>query len=215
MKIATSNFLQKFRTLLISVVAAGILVVVGLAVWTQVDQAIKSNYATKINHAQKDFDAWKLEADEAKKAALGANLEKELGQIEKEAPHGYGLTKAWFLNGSYFAEQKKWTDAAKAFQQAAESTGSHDLGPISLVNEGVCLEEAGDLQGALKVYASFERLYSKDSLLSPQVLFAQGHLLEMIGKNKDAVSAYQKLLDQFPDSTWTKLGHDRILVLNS
>jgi hypothetical protein len=39
-------------------------------------------------------------------------------------------------------------------------------------------------------------------------------LLESEKKPADAVAAYKKLLDKFPESSWTKLGRDRILLLS-
>jgi len=214
MRVAISNFLQKYRTLLLSIIVGGVLIVVALAIWTQIDASTKTSFAAKIEKSQVDYSAWSTETDATKKADLAKTLENELGDVQKNAPTGYGLSKAWFLQGNYWATQKRWPEAAKAYQTVFEKDRSSYLAPISLVNAGVCQEEAGDTVAALATYAEFEKNYATDPILGPQVFFTQGRLLETQQKSKDAVMAYQKLLDKFPDSGWTKLGRDRILLLS-
>lgn len=212
-KVGLSNFLQKYRGILIAGMGGIIVVVIALAVWTQVDAATKVDFAAKIEKSQTDFAAWQGEGNEAKKAELAKTLEDELAVIQKTAPTGYGLLKAWFLQGNYWALQKKWTEAAQAFKTVFEKDSTSYLAPISLVNAAVSLEEAGDVEGALGLYTLFEKNYATDALLAPQVFFTEGRILEGQNKTTEAVAAYKKLLEKHPDSTWTKLGRDRILLL--
>lgn len=212
-KVSLSNFLQKYRGVLIVGIGGVIVIVIALAVWTHVDAATKVDFAAKIEKSQSDFAAWQGEGDEAKKAELAKVLEDELVVIQKTAPTGYGLLKAWFIQGNYWALQKKWTEAAQAFKTVFEKDSSHYLAPISLINAAVSLEEAGDLDGALALYALFEKNYAADTLLAPQAFFSEGRILEAQNKGSEAVAAYKKLLEKHPDSTWTKLGRDRILLL--
>jgi len=212
-RIAISNLLQKYRGLLIVVVAVLLVVVAGVAIWTQIDAATKNTFAAKIEKSQTDYGTWLVEADD-KKADAGKTLEADLTEIEKSAPSGYGLAKAWFLHGNYFSAQKQWTQASDAFHKAFEADKTSYLAPISLVNAAVSKEQAGDTDGALKVYAEFESHFAADSVLAPQVFFTEGRLLESQSKLDDAVAAYKKLLQKFPESGWTKLGRDRILLLS-
>jgi len=209
-----SNFLQKYRTLLLGLVIAAVVVTGGLALWTQVDAATKNGFAAQIEKSQADYVGWVSETDAAKKAELGKALQAELTQIQKDAPTGYGLSKAWFIQGNFYVSDKKWPEAAKAFRTVFEKDRNSYLAGIALLNAGVSQEEAGDVAGALTTYADFEKNYSSDSLLAPQVFFTEGRLLETQQKSKEAVVAYKKLLEKFPESGWTKLGRDRILFLN-
>ena len=214
LRVEVTNFLQKYRTILLGLVIAAVVVVGGLAIWTEVDTATKNAFAARIEKSQSDYAAWQGETDEAKKAALGKDLETELAEVERSAPTGYGLSKAWFLHGNYWAAQKKWTQAAQAYHSVFDKDSGSYLAPIALVNAGVSLEEAGDAAGALATYAQFEKSFATDPVLAPQVFFTQGRLLEVQGKTADSVTAYKKLLAKFPESGWTKLGRDRILILN-
>lgn len=214
LRVEISNILQKYRSLLLGLVAAAILVVISLAIWTQVDAATKADYAAKIEKSQGDYTSWKTEADATKKADLGKALEAELVGIEKSAPTGYGLSKAWFLHGNFLGAQKNWAEAAKAFHTVYDKDSSSYLAPIALVNAAVSQEEAGDASAAMATYAEFERKFSADGLLAPQVFFSEGRLLELQQKLPEAVVAYKKLIEKFPESNWTKLGRDRILLLS-
>jgi len=214
LRVEITNFLQKHRTLLLGLVIAAVVVVGGLAIWTEVDTATKAAYAIQIDKSQNDYTAWQTETDATKKIALGAAFEADLTGIQQSAPLGYGLSKSWFLQGNYLVAQKKWAEASKAFHSAFEKDPTGYLAPIALVNAGVSLEEARDVSGALGQYGEFEKSFSGDSVLAPQVFFTQGRLLESLGKKADAIAAYHKLLAKYPESGWTKLGRDRILLLN-
>jgi tetratricopeptide (TPR) repeat protein len=214
LKVSITNFLQKYRTVLIALVGLIIVVVAVLAIWSQVDAGTKVTFAGQIEKSESDFATWAAEVDAGKKADLAKTLETELADIEKNAPAGYGLSKAWFVQGNYLAAQKKWADASKAYKTVYDKDKTSYLAPIALVNAAVSLEEAGDNAGALAIYTQFDADYSADQLLAPQVFFTEGRLLEVEKKTPEAVTAYKKLLEKYPDSNWTKLGRDRILVLS-
>jgi len=213
LRVGVTNLLQKHRTLLLSLVILAVVVLGGLAIWTQIDSATKIAFATQIDKAQTDYTAWSSEVDPVKKAALGKTFESDVAAIQQNAPMGYGLSKAWFLRGTYEAAQKRWAEAAKAYRAVFEKDPSSYLAPVALVNAGVSLEENGDTAGALAAYADFEKAFSSYPVLAPQVLFTEGRLLEQQGKKNDAVTAYKKLPAQYPESDWTKLARDRIIVL--
>jgi len=213
LRVVLTNFLQKYRGPLLALVAAAVVILAGLAIWAQVDQALKTDFAARIDKSQSDYSLWNLESDATKKAALAKTLEDELAQIQKTAPTGYGLSKAWFLQGNYNAAQKKWPEAAAAFRTAYDKDPKSYLAPIALLNSGASLEEAGRDAASLESYDLFLKDFSADTVLAPQVYFTQGRLLEAAGKPTEAVAAYKKLLEKFPESNWTKLGRDRILLL--
>lgn len=214
LKISISNFLQKYRVVLVATVATVVLVVVGLAIWGQIDSSSKVTFAGKIEKSQADYSVWEAETDATKKAELGKALEAELADIQASAPVGYGLSKAWFVQGNYWAAQKKWTEASKAYHTVFDKEPSSYLAPIALVNAAVSLEEAGDNAGALGLYTAFDKAFAGNVLLAPQVFFTEGRLFEAEKKVPEALAAYKKLLEKFPESNWTKLGRDRILVLS-
>lgn len=213
LRVTVTNFLQKYRGPLLALVGTAAVVLVGLAIWSQVDQAVKTDFAAKIDKSQNDYAQWKSETDATKKAAVAKTLEEELALIQKTAPQGYGLSKAWFLQGSYEAAQKRWPEAAKAYRTAYDKDPSSYLAPVALVNAGASQEEAGQAEAALATYALFLSGHGDDAVLAPQVFFTQGRLFEAAGKTSDAVASYKKLLEKYPESNWTKLGRDRILLL--
>jgi tetratricopeptide (TPR) repeat protein len=144
LKVSISNFLQKYRTLLVILVVAVVAVVAVLAIWTQFDASNKVTFGAKIEKSESDFALWQTEADASKKAELAKTLEAELAEIQKSAPNGYGLSKAWFVQGNYEVVLKNWSEASKAYRTVYDKDKSSYLAPIALVNAAVALEEAGD-----------------------------------------------------------------------
>ncbi|MEI8092918.1 MAG: tetratricopeptide repeat protein [Spirochaetales bacterium] len=215
LKHGLSNFLQKYRTVLIGIVAVIIVVLVGLAIWSQIDASTKKDYASRIEKSQDDFVSWQSESDLTKKETLGRALEDELSAVERNAPVSYGLLKALFLHGNFLAEEKKWSEASKVYAAISEKDPQSYLAPIGMVNASVCQEEAGDLVAALALLDGFLKTYSINQVLAPQVYFTKGHLLELQLKTADALAAYKALLEKYPESNWTKLAHDRIILLGS
>ena len=47
----------------------------------------------------------------------------------------------------------------------------------------------------------------------PAVLFNIGRLFETIERPDDAISYYERLLDEYPNSGWTSIAQSRIIVL--
>jgi tetratricopeptide (TPR) repeat protein len=210
-----SNFIQKYRAVLIGIVLVVLVILVGLAVWSQLEGSTKKDFAARIEKSQEDFTAWKQATDTTKKETLAKALEEELLVIEKNAPVSYGLLKAWFLHGDFFAEQKKWVDAAKAYKTVFDKDPHSYLAPISLVNAAVSQEEAGDVAAALVLLETFLKDFSSNVVLAPQVYFTKGHLQELQLKPADALVSYKALQEKYAESNWTKLAHDRIILLGS
>ena len=210
-----SNLIQKYRTILISMVALLVVVLVGLAVWSQVESSTKKDFAARMEKSQEDFSAWMKETDTTKKDSLAKTLEDELVVVEKNAPLSYGLLKAWFLHGDLYAEQKKWVEASKAYKTVYDKDAQSYLAPISLVNASVSQEEAGDVSAALLLLDIFLKDFSANVVLAPQVYFTKGHLQELQLKTADALVTYKLLQEKYPESNWTKLAHDRIILLGS
>ena len=210
-----TNFIQKYRSALLGLVIAIVVVFGALAIWSQIDSAVKKDYAAKIEKSQEDFSAWEAETDSVKKAELGKALEDELAVIEAKAPVSIGLLKAWFIHGNYWSSQGKWSEAANAYRTVFDKDPRSYLAPIALNNAAVAWEEAGDLAKAISTYELFLKDFSKNAILGPQVYFSQGQILEKLNKKAEALTSYQTLASTHPESNWTKLGRDRIILLGT
>jgi tetratricopeptide (TPR) repeat protein len=91
---------------------------------------------------------------------------------------------------------------------------------------GSMLERKGDLDGALAAYREFisrfeetrvgqggGKEYKIASALVPEAYFRIGAVLDKRGDSSKAVSeAYEPLVERYPDSQWTKLASDLILL---
>jgi TolA-binding protein len=103
---------------------------------------------------------------------------------------------------------------AEAFQTLASRFPRSYLAPLALLYAGVSYEELGDAKQALASYQRLQQRY-RDSYLLPRALFSVGRLLEVEGDSAGALKAYNELEDDHPDSNWTKVARNRIILLKT
>ncbi len=75
----------------------------------------------------------------------------------------------------------------------------------------VCKEEVGDLDGALQALKEVDTRYGKTFPETPHILFSMGRLYEAKGSYSEAANAYNRLVDEYPQSSWTKLARNRLI----
>lgn len=128
----------------------------------------------------------------ALQAPAPQSIEDWQGFIEQNPPLSLKALAAFELGGRLAAE-KKWQQAAEAYQEAAESKNPL-LRNIGLWSKAVALENAGELEQALQ---SFENL-AKD----PQDAFylygllGKARILSEMGKHEDAKGVLEQILNQ-------------------
>ncbi|GAB4370724.1 MAG: hypothetical protein Kow009_07150 [Spirochaetales bacterium] len=75
----------------------------------------------------------------------------------------------------------------------------------------VCKEESGDLDGALRALQEADTKYGKTFPETPHILFSMGRIYEAKGDRTEAQNAYNRLIDEYPQSSWTKLARNRLI----
>lgn len=213
-RIAISNFLQKYRAIILAGIVIIVVILTALAGWSIYSQGVKKEFGAKIEKLGDDYSQWKNEADATKKAQLEKSFVSELKDLETKAPDSYALLKAYFIQGEFQTDKKQWKEAATSFEKVFSLDNKSYLAPVALVNSAVCYENAQDSAKALQQYKAFLLSYPKNALLAPQVNFSQGALLESLGKTAEAIKSYQGNVENFPDSDWTKLSRDRLFVIS-
>jgi len=75
---------------------------------------------------------------------------------------------------------------------------------LSVMKQGIigdCHAELGDMDKALKHYLKAADIFDTDELMSPFYLKKAGMLLQMQGKNEQAVDVFQRILYDYPNSS--------------
>jgi len=130
---------------------------------------------------------------------------------------GYGSTAAADVAGLYLAQiaadEGRLDDARKGWQDFVDDHGDHMLAGEARLNlisldrkQGKAQQVAKELQGMLE---------QNDAALPQDViLYELAQTQEQLGRKKDAVDAYQRILDEFPQSPYGSEAQQKVSALD-
>jgi len=115
--------------------------------------------------------------------------------------YGTGAAADWarYYRGAALLDLDRKDDAAEAIAPVLKSAGDELLGNLSRLLNGRIEEARGDLQRAADAYASAAEK-SSPRFPAEIALMSQARCLTALGKKQDAINAYQKILDVYPES---------------
>lgn len=209
-----ATFVQANRYLFMIGIAAIFVLLVGFVIFSEIRLSRTQKSTTLVEQAQTVYDNWST-APDAKKKDIEAKLLGELDTIVKKYPHLYAAQRALFIRGSLYYDKKEWKLSAENYARLAASFPKSYLATISLVNAGAAYEQAGDDANAGKEYKKLVDNYGTDSPEKPLALFSLGRLAEARKDYTAAKTQYDKLVSDFPSSSWTNLARDRIIYLQT
>lgn len=129
---------------------------------------------------------------------------------------GYAGSRAYSLIARLHGKKKEWKEAGEAWIKAAEKGKKTYLAPVAFYNAAVMAEEQGDTENAIQHYGSCLALGTAFPV-SVRAQFALGRLYQERNDFPAAVEAYQKLIDEWPDSetTWKNLARSLIISITA
>ncbi len=205
------NFLLKHRQVILPVI--GVIVVAGIAVCvslTVLDAGKKKNLAAidaiEYTFTKNNADIADAELESRQNAALDA-LKPYLSKS------GIAGVRASMLAADIYFQKKDYSSSLNSWLNAAAGDEHAYTSPVCYYNAGICAEELGDNANAVSY---FEKASNKaDFYLAPHALFSLGRVYESSSDYEKAVTAYQKLIDNYADDEYTKLAHDRVIALKT
>lgn len=111
--------------------------------------------------------------------------------------------------GHIGAIAKDYDTAIEYYQKALQDYGG-ESSLRNIIHNGLAsaYQQKGDYPKAIEHYQAIAD--GTDSVLKDTALFNLGKLLGQLGKAEESRQAYQKLNDQFPDSTLANIARERI-----
>lgn len=210
---AVTTVLQRGRFIILGVVVAALVIVIGYGIFTEAMAKRAQAAARAAETVQKTFESWKTQTDASQKASLEKAVIAQTDAILKRYPRTYAAQRALFLRGDLAYDQKSWKEAESFYGRLADRFPKSYLAAVALNNAAASAEELGDLKGAI----AFDTRILDVKGLAPEIpmaLFSIGRLYDEQGDAKNAEIYYNKLINQYPDSGWTKLARDRIIALS-
>jgi tetratricopeptide (TPR) repeat protein len=210
-----SDFLRKYRVIVLIIFGAALVAVIGVAVGTAIkDSQLKASTAS-LEKLDADYSAYSSEQDQAKKADLEKSFISLADQLIKKWPGRYVDQKALAYKAKIEESKKDWAAAEKDWLGIVDSTPDSYLAPVALQSAATAAEEQGVVDRAIADYRKLVDKYSDKAIGMPHAYFSLGRLSEQSKDYAAALVAYQKVASSWPESDWTKLATDRILFMKS
>jgi predicted negative regulator of RcsB-dependent stress response len=115
------------------------------------------------------------------------------------------LARSAYNKGEYEIAQAAYNDFLKKYS-------SHDMAAIAAYGQAACLEAQNNLEAAATEYQKTADEYP-ESFIVPMALLNQGNVLVQLGKNDEAISAFENTLIADPSGTWRAQAQNKLASL--
>lgn len=132
-----------------------------------------------------------------------------LSQDEQRIALNQGPAAAIYRSALQKLHEGSFSEAEKLFSQFVVENPGTTFTDNALFWSAVCFEKVGQTDRAIVQYSEvFQRFPQEDFV--PAALYRLGDAFRSIQSTNDALTTYKKLVDEHPDSAWTKLAQARI-----
>lgn len=210
------NFFSHYR---LPLIIAGVVIVVGLMAFLVGSEIVNTRLQQSLvlaEEAQTQFQEWRnLDPESEEAIAAAQELETALDEILSRFPRRYAAARALFIRGSLRFEREEFGPAAESYESVATRFPESHLAPVAMSNAAASYEEADDEENASRMWQLIADTFGRNSAETPRALFALGRLAEDDGSFAIAAIQYNRLLDDYPSSSWTSLARNRIIYLTT
>ncbi|MFP4372882.1 MAG: tetratricopeptide repeat protein [Spirochaetaceae bacterium] len=213
---AISNLLTRhWKTLVITF--AGIMVVtVAAFAYFQIQENRANEAARMAEELQEDYEAWQ-EAEEEERSSLEEAVQDSIDELVDRYGGTYAASRARMIRAEIHWEQEEWPAAAETYAGVAEEYRESHLAPVALLNASAAEEAEGNAEAALGHVETLIERYG-DGEPTPELaraLFTRGRMNEDLENYDIAADAYNRLVEEHPESSWTNLARNRIIALKT
>jgi predicted negative regulator of RcsB-dependent stress response len=209
------EFVFKIRFLVIGLLAAGVLAVIAVGVYSAVDTAAKKGSAGMIDSIEKRCAALADEPNPEKKAEEKKAIGAEAEALAKKYPGRPASQRGFMALAKLSVDAEDFAAAEKDYLRAADLKKKSYLTPVALMDAAVMAERAGRADDALKHVERVIQDYADFSSGLSYVYFTAGRLNESKKAYDKAVELYKKMEELYPGDNWTNLAKSRIISLKS
>lgn len=209
-----TSTLSRYRKVVMIGGISLIVIVVGIVVFFQVQERRLQESIVMVEDAQDLIEEWE-QSEEEERSELESEFLTLLDDVIDGYSNLYPAQRALFLRGQFYMETEQWNEAVEDYRVLSDSFSDSHLALIALSNKATAQEELGDHDQALETYEELSEKRETRNPMRARALFSIGRLLEQTGETSEAVESYEDLVSEYPDSEWTKLARNRILVIET
>lgn len=206
-----NEFLNKYRVVLISVFAVILCAIIALLVVTVVTENRNRKAFESVEAVLAEWDEARNAADKTGLAAKEDELLANIDTIVKANGNTYAGARASMTAAEIYFSRKDWKNAQDQYLAAAKAAPKAYTAGLNYFNAAVCADELGNQDDAVAYYTKASE--QENFAIKPRALFNVGRIEEQRSKKAEAIAAYEKMAELFPDDDWTLLAKSRIIAL--
>ncbi len=191
LEVAT-DFLGKYKNIIISILAAIILIAGGWMLYKNLVLKPKEERSAEAIFKAEEY----FRNDSLTLALNGDGLNKGFLNIIKNFDGTKAANLAHFYAGIIYLRTNDFNNAVKHLKDF--STNSKQIQMIAYGRLADAYSEQGKKDDAVNNYKKAGNYFPEDETNSSEFLFRAGYLLESMGKNKEAVDVYKEIKEKFP-----------------
>ncbi len=209
-------FLTRYRRVIVTVLILAAVGVVALVVVLSIQSNRSEQALESVEALQERYRDWSANVDSEGRESATSDFDEiaeTAMQIVERYPGTYAALRAQMLTAEGYFQLDEWQQAAENFTAVASSAEGTYLAMTAAMAAGVSHENAGATEEALESYRLVAESEDLGYGFAPRALFAVGRIEETRGDIDVATEWYQRLVDDYPTSSWTNLARNRIITL--
>ncbi len=206
------RFLTRFRTPMIVIGVAVVVMVVGLLIALSIQGTREERALIAVEGLEDDLVSWVGLGSEEQTAQFEL-LEETATSIIEQYGSSYAGVRAGLLLAQALAELERWGEASVQYEEAAVRAGESYLAGVALMDAATTAENDGNPERALGFYRQVVDRFGDSSPEAPRAAFAVARILEVTDQITAAADAYRAVIEDYPTSSWTNLARNRIISL--
>jgi tetratricopeptide (TPR) repeat protein len=187
-----TDFFEKNRTAVLSVLGAIVLAIAGAFFWNREQASKNQDATTKLEGIVKRYETGNYSgAIEGDSTTTGL---KDIAKTYSGTPSGEQAKL--YLANAYF-QLRNYDEAQKAFESVSSS--SPLVKGSALAGEAACYEQKKEYKKAAQLFRRASEIVRNDAI-APIYLESAGRNFELAGEKSDALAVYEKLKKEYPQS---------------
>jgi len=207
-----ANFILRNRKLIIMTAVLFVAALAGLIIFFEVRKNVIEKSTVLVEKAETAYLEYRNMKDSDEKNKKYDAVSKSLDEIIANYQGYYAAQRASYIKGSLAFEKKDWDSAAKTWTEMAAQYPKSHLASIARMNAAAAYEENGNIDKAVETLITITTTEGDFPEMS-RVIFSLGRLNEEKKDFTKAAEYYNKLIEDYAASSWTKLARDRIILL--
>ncbi|MBI9100820.1 MAG: tetratricopeptide repeat protein [Spirochaetales bacterium] len=196
-------------------IVAGIIIIVGLGIVSQINNRKINKSSVALEALEKMYEEeWTSAEEDADKSEIKNKITTDAESIITDYEGLYAAQKALLILGNIAYEEENWSKAAGYFTSIADNSIDSFMAPIALMYAASSMEEAGDLEASRDLFNRVINEYPGAPQEVMRARFNYGRLEEALGNSEAAVDMYNSLIDIDAQDPWSMLAQSRIIFLS-